>query len=294
MRASGIQDLPFAAFSENERREAHQWVREAGDNVVIKPVDGSGSKGVSIRPQEHELEAALDYALASSPSRRFIIEFFVPRIGRQVGGDGFFEGGRLVFACFGESFSIPGLSQPDILSKLFPCSHDAASLDQLRDLIERSGRAAGLHSGPVNFDALIRPDGTPFLIEMAARNGGNYLCHMIARQTGVDLMAAAVEIALDQDWKLPSAPVVEPRWHASWVLYSGKSGVLHSLELDSEIAPHVVEFHPHAMPGTVVSSFKKAGDSLGVVILRFDSLCQMDEMMPHMNRWCRVKMEGDA
>ncbi len=268
LRDQGLQELPFAVFEESDRAAARRWALAQAGEVVIKPVDASGSKGVTLKPAREQLDEALRFAFSASSSRRLIIEAFIPRKGAQVGGDGYFENGRLSFVCFGDSYSVPGVIQPDILSKTFPSAHDPESLRQLGKLIEDSARAAGLRNSPINFDALIQPNGQPFLIEMAARNGGNCLPDLIALQTDVHLAEAAIEGALDRDWKLPVAAPVELRWHANYMLHGTRAGRLKALHLAGAMREFVAEFRPYALPGTPVVPFAKANDALGCVLLR--------------------------
>jgi biotin carboxylase len=57
--------------------------------VIIKPVDSSGSKGVTKLEDVHNLSRQANYALSFSRSKRFIIEEFVEKKGYQIAGDGF-------------------------------------------------------------------------------------------------------------------------------------------------------------------------------------------------------------
>lgn len=292
LREEGIQDLPFAEFQPEEREAALRWMASLDPaGAVVKPADGSGSSGVTLRPEPGDRLAAFDAAVAASPSRRVIIETFVGRMGGQIGGEAYFEEGRLAFLSCGESFPIPGVSQADILCKMFPAGHPPASLERLRDLIERSGRAAGLSRGPVNFDALIRPDGSPFLIEMAPRSGGNYLPDLVGHQTGVSLVAAAVECALDDAWRLPPPPPPRPGCHCNYVIHATRSGTLRSIDLHPDLGPHLLGRHLHRRPGSPVRPFTRAGDALGVLLLAFDTREQMRLTLSRMDQWCRVHLD---
>jgi len=56
---------------------------------IIKPVDSSGSKGITIVRDNKEIPQAIDYALGFSRCKRTIAEQLVVRKGYQIAGDGF-------------------------------------------------------------------------------------------------------------------------------------------------------------------------------------------------------------
>ena len=70
--------------------------------VMVKPIDSSGSKGVTKVERGEDLASAFAYALSFSRAKHIIIEEFVERVGAQIGGDGFYGEERLDFVCFGD------------------------------------------------------------------------------------------------------------------------------------------------------------------------------------------------
>ena len=57
--------------------------------VIVKPVDSSGSKGVSIVHHDYEYESAVAYALTHSRKGKFVCESLVEKDGYQIAGDAF-------------------------------------------------------------------------------------------------------------------------------------------------------------------------------------------------------------
>ncbi len=68
--------------------------------VMIKPVDSSGSKGISKLDSIELLQEKVEYALLFSRGKRFIIEEYIKKKGSLVSGDGFSVDGKLVFRSF--------------------------------------------------------------------------------------------------------------------------------------------------------------------------------------------------
>lgn len=55
--------------------------------VMVKPVDSSGSKGVTKIYNKEELKDSVRYALSFSRAKRFVIEEYVEKSGYQIAGD---------------------------------------------------------------------------------------------------------------------------------------------------------------------------------------------------------------
>ncbi len=56
--------------------------------IIVKPVDSSGSKGVSRIDCAEQAGGLLEYAMSYSRGHRIIVEEFVEKYGYQIAGDG--------------------------------------------------------------------------------------------------------------------------------------------------------------------------------------------------------------
>ena len=65
--------------------------------VMVKPVDSSGSKGISKVVDKDGLTDAFHFALSYSRLKIVLIEEFIEKVGPQIGGDGFFGTSRLEY-----------------------------------------------------------------------------------------------------------------------------------------------------------------------------------------------------
>ena len=63
--------------------------------VIVKPVDSSGSKGVSRIDSFEQAKDSIEYAMSYSRGHRIIIEEFVEKYGYQIAGDGLSVDGKL-------------------------------------------------------------------------------------------------------------------------------------------------------------------------------------------------------
>jgi len=135
--------------------------------VIVKPVDGSGSRGVSRVECAEKLPAALADAQAFSPE--VMIEQVVE--GRHFDVSGFFADGRFYPGGQLERFFSPlpyryptyGYQPPDI---------ELEEQQHVYKLLEMASRTLQLDWGPVKADVIRGPDG-PVLIEVTPRFHGD-------------------------------------------------------------------------------------------------------------------------
>ena len=231
--------------------------------VVCKPVDSSGSRGITkldvLEPAA--VEQAFLRAQGCSRTSTVCVESFVP--GTEVGGDALLVDGNMVFAAITckhmDGFVVRGHSLPAALS----------TRDKARVLahLEEVCAALGYRSGPLNFDVIVGPDAVTIL-EMSGRNGGNGIAGVIERATGFDVETAAIHLALGAGLDLP-ARMEARRGAGSLVFGSPTGGTLVHLCSAAELqrrVPEVFAVTLVKLPGDRVEPFEHNGNLVGFVL----------------------------
>jgi biotin carboxylase len=288
---TGLQQQRYGVFRRDNIGAAAAFAMDFGASTVIKPVDSSGSKGVSVVHSAAEIDCALGYAYSESRSGEVIIEEYVAKSGMQVCGDGYMERSKLAFIELGDGHfhDKDGLLAP--FAETFPSTHSKASLDLLARKVEAILAAVGYHKGPFNLDAIVTPGGEPFIIEIGPRSGGNFIPSAIRRQTGVDLVAAAVEGCLDRAFVLDTAKVRSDRLFASYMLHSRSGGTLRAIHVDPAFCANIVETNLYLRQGARVPPFRTARDVIGNLILSFASQSEMLDRIANFGTYCWPEVE---
>jgi biotin carboxylase len=286
--SSGLQPIRHSVFWANETETAARWADDLGHPVVVKPTDNSGSRGVTVDPGPNGFAAAFQHALACCRSRCVLIEQKLERAGPQICGDGFVEDGKLVFAGFGDNQAIAEDGAAAIFIETYPSSHPPEALAAVRDRLAALIAASGFRRGPINFDAIVLPNGEPHVFEIGIRSGGNLLPQAIGHHAGIDLIAAAVDCALDPGFRFPAARPAESGYLITYVVHSRQAGVLKEIRFSPEIAPFLVEWTPFRAPGDAVTAFRSASDTLGVALLTFPSREEMLAIAARLPDLCQV------
>lgn len=294
LNATGIQPQEYASFTRAEEKQAKDYIGRVSLPLVIKPVDSAGSKGVSILRDRAHVDEQVRYAYENSMTGAIVVEAYVQKMGRQVCGDGFAMHGKLVFAEFGDGHFYDDGDYLAPFAETFPGTHRPEHYQKVRARLEAIIRESGFQSGPFNHDVLITASGEPFIIEIGPRSGGNFIPRAIHLNTGVDVIAAAVETCIDPVFEFPPIPRRSDQFHACYMLHSRESGVLQGVSLSDEIRQNVFETTMYLRPGDPVHPFQKANAAVGNLILRFDSFDEMQSKMSRIRDLCRVDLVQPA
>ena len=260
--------------------------------IIVKPVDSSGSKGVSRIDSIEQAVQCLENAMSYSRGHRIIVEEFVEKYGYQIAGDGLSINGKLVFRYFANDHFNASCKNPFVpISASFPYEQPAEIQDKIHDEIQRLLTALNMKTTTYNFDMRIDKDYNVYLMEVAPRDGGNYIPDVIKYATGVDLVECSVKAAMGD--YIDISKFGEPMgFYSYFAVHSLKDGVLDKIEFTKDGESHIIEKHIIKTSGDKISSFIGANSTLGCLIMKFDSFEQMTHMMDNSQEWCNVVLRG--
>jgi len=269
--------------------EAEQDIQRFRMPAVIKPVDSSGSKGVSILKGAEDLAQQAESALSYSRGQRFIIEEFVEPKGYQIAGDGFVVDGQLVFRCFGnDHFDLTNPNPLVPIAASFPYIGTKLLQNRIHKELQRLFTLLGIRMGAFNFDIRIDKDENIYLMEIGPRNGGNYIPQVINYATGVDLVEYSVKAAVGKDCSQINMAETDGFW-SYYAIHSGKAGLLQQIDIDLVVRDnYIVESHLFYKPGDDIPSFTSSNQTLGILIMQFPSSEIMLDMMEDAQRWINI------
>jgi biotin carboxylase len=271
--------------------EARRTLAELVLPVVVKPVDSSGSRGVTVIDTVGAIDTAFTSAMGFARYKCVIIEEFIRTdyAQLQMEGDGFVVDGRLVFRAFCDgNFDL--LANPLVpFGVTFPSVYAKEVQDRAHAEIQRVIDALKMRHGALNFDIRVGSDGRVFLLEIGPRNGGNLLPVVIERATGVDLIDYTFRSALGLDCSDLRMADIKGN-HASFVIHARQDGILRQVSFSDEIERRIKFKDVWCKPGQQVYRFDGSHRALGNLLLEFDSFAQMRSTMEHMDRHVTVSL----
>ena len=262
--------------------------------LIVKPVDSSGSKGVGRIDTAEQAEDALRYAMGFSREKQIIVEEYVEMYGYQIAGDGLSVDGRLVFRYFANDHFNPRCVNPFVpISASFPYNMPEWVHNKVHDEIQRLLTLLGMRTCTYNFDLRIDGDHNVYLMEVAPRDGGNYIPQIIRYATGVDLVEYSVRAAMGESIEAPQAVSAEGFW-AYYAVHSLRDGILDHIFIDPVVLErNIVENHILRQPGDPIHAFTGANTTLGILLMKFDTMEQMLHMMDHSEEWIQVVLKQE-
>lgn len=263
--------------------------------VMVKPVDSSGSKGVSKINDISEAKEKIELAFLYSRSKTIIIEEYVEMFGYQIAGDGLSIDGKLVFRCFANDHFNKKSSNPYVpISASFPYNLPKEIHDKIHNEIQRLLTLLNMQSTTYNFDVRINDQYEVYLMEVAPRSGGNYIPQVIKYISGVDMVDYAIKLAVgDKVEEIGIEDIIGKYW-SYYAVHSTKSGILKEIQILPEVLKNnIVENHIIKQAGDKIDEFKGANSTLGILIMKFDSLDEMLDMMDNSSKWIEIVLEDD-
>ena len=261
--------------------------------VIVKPVDSAGSKGCSRVNSPSELVPAIEYARSESHSGRIIIEQFLTNAYSSSDTDSFSIDNELVFCSFNcQHFdaTAPNPYTPSAYS--WPSDMPIVVQKELRREIQRLIKLLNLGTSIYNIETRVATDGRPYIMELSPRGGGNRLSEVLKLATGQDLIENCVRGALS----LPMLSMNDPAYNGSWaefIVHSNKTGAFSALEIDKDFAAqHLVQNDLWVKPDDKVAAFTGANQTIGTLVLKFNSHEQAEETLAKPSEWHRVVVDG--
>lgn len=235
--------------------------------VMVKPCDGSGSRGASRVDSPEDFPKACAAAMNSSITHRAEVETFIT--GTEYGAESLVAGGEVHVLGIMRKW----MTKPPYYAELghaIPTDLPHEVEERARQCVENAIKALGINFGSVNMDMLITKEGKIHIIDIGARMGGNMIgpC-VIPYGTGIDYMANMIRNAVgdETDFTPTSHGCVATR------LLAFDGGVVKRLPdfaaLEKEYG---VEIYHHLEVGQRVNEYHTNLDGCGYVVARADDV----------------------
>ncbi|MCC5881604.1 MAG: ATP-grasp domain-containing protein [Halomonas sp.] len=276
-RSSAFED-PLAAKA---------WLSELTLPVYVKPVDSSGSKGITLLKDADQLERAFDYALQYSKAKLVVVEERIHKVGYQIDSDVFLVDGKLRFWIWGNSHFNHACDPPFQMASSFPSALPQATAVKASQELEKILRLLDMKTGAFNVEFLVDAQGEIWFLEIGARNGGGRISDAIRLATGVDMTAYTVEAALGEDCSEITTAQPVGYW-SDLMLHSLETGTFESIWLSDAIQPCIHDLDLWVKPGHHVEAASGSHHVIGTMLLRFENEDEMLELLDNINDHIQV------
>lgn len=280
--------IPDSISIESEG-DVHDFFSEHHENIMLKPIHSSGSKGVSHITNESQISDAYIEAQKYSRGEVLVAEEFIERQGHQIAGDAFVVDGEIVFwGVANEHFN--EYCNPLVpVGESFPVNLPNSAIVESKKEIQRALSLLKIRNGAINLDFMFDKSGRIFIIELGPRNGGNLITDAIKLSTGVDLAEYTIKAAMGESL----SDLREEKWSkyvSSYIWHSERTGVYQNIEISDELESRIRKSDMFVKEGDEIGKYINGGYGLGAALLEYENKEQMIDMMDHMNDYYKINL----
>ncbi|RUT77873.1 ATP-grasp domain-containing protein [Ancylomarina longa] len=258
--------------------------------VIVKPVDSSGSKGISAVNDFWEMGKAITYAISFSRCKRFIVEEFIEKKYPQLDGDIFVYDGKIIAYYLGDQ------GNDETINPFVPSSINYPSLlastlhENIQKELQRAINLLKIKFGGFNIEVIIDENDEIFLMEIGARNGGNCIPEIIKCASNVDMIKMSVDACMGVKPQILNQKDID-KFYTTYVIHSKKDGRLKSVRLDDRISDYVLDIKLMVEQGEPVLKFMGSNCTVGIGLLEFPNEDIRDNMMNRIEDLIAVELE---
>ncbi len=259
--------------------------------VIVKPVDSSGSKGVTVVRDKSNFQKAAEFALNYSRSRRIVVEEFIEQKHKYlVGGDIFVANGRVILwglmNCHRDSKVNPLVP----VGKSYPLALDAEDEKRVRECLQTMVDKLNITAGAMNVELVIDKENRVWPIDIGPRNGGNMIPDLLGMIFGVDVVEMTVRAAMGE--KIDTTIPEGKKFYATHNLHTDKNGIFEKIEFASALERYIIRKNIYKRTGDAVEYFNHAACALGIIFMKFDSMNEMFDTLESIGDGIKVTLKA--
>ncbi len=269
---NNIKTAPFkTVFSLQEAYKAYDLLNKP---LAIKPVDNSGSRGITKVSKKEDLEKAYHHALTNSKKEYVIVEEYIE--GRKLSVEAAVIDKRLVF--FLPNGNILYQGKIDIpIGHFVPAAISSSTVSKIEAELLKLIDALEIDNSALNVD-LVLHDEEVHIIEAGARAGGTNLADLVSTAYDVNYYDFILNLALGE--AKPFANEISSNC-AVEVMVSESNGYLKRCSLETDDR-RVVSFACDYKIDEYVKKFETGADRIGHIVIKCglaeDPIAVLDEI----------------
>lgn len=258
--------------------------------VIVKPVDSSGSKGITIVYSKRDIEKAIQFAFEFSRTKKVIIEEFIERKHPYlIGGDVFILEGKVKIWGLLNCHRDKKVNSLVPVGKSYPLELSKEDLENVKKVIQKIITELKISTGEMNIELIIDKKGEVWPIDMGPRSGGNMIPDLLSDMFGIDVVKMSIETAMGNTVR---ENINEAEgFFATYNIHSQKAGFYKKIKFSKAIEPYIYRKCLYKKEGERVEYFDNASKCLGIIFLRFPDLDSMKTILEHINELVKVELQ---
>lgn len=259
--------------------------------LMVKPIDSSGSKGVTMVEKPENFEDAYKTALEKSRGQRIIIEEFIEKDHEfMIGGDCFVLNGQVVYWGLLNCYRNPLLNPLVPIGKSYPLQISKSRIRKVKEEIQRVIDNLDIKFGGFNLEVMVDKNDNVFLIEMGPRSGGNMIPDFLGIIHDIDLVEVTVETAMG-NYDFLMTQKYNDGYYATYNLHTDKNGPFEEVQYKNGIEEKIIKEVIYKKKGDNVQYFDGANKAIGIIFLKFNSQEEQVDFLEKPTKWIEVQLK---
>lgn len=256
---------------------------------IIKPVDSSGSKGVTVIYSEADLDNAVMEAYFNSRSKNIIVEDFVDKKHPYlVGGDIFVKNGKIEFYGLLNCYRDDNVNNLVPIGKSYPLLLDENDIKKIKNTLQQIVTLLKFENGAMNVELIINKQDDVIPIDIGPRCGGNMIPEFLGDIFGLNLVKASIQVAMGM--QIDIEPHKGKSFYATYNIHSKIEGEYKDIVISNELEPYIYRKHFYKKIGDKVEYFDNASKCLGILFLQFPNLSTMNKILNKINSLVKIEL----
>lgn len=230
--------------------------------VMVKPSDGSGSRGTSKVSDFYQLNEACSFAIKNSLNQKATIESYIE--GQEYGVESFIYNGNVYIMAIMRKWMTTEPYYAE-LGHSIPSGLDKHIENKIINYVKKAIYALDINFGAVNMDLIISKSNEIHIIDIGARMGGNLIgSHIIPIGTGIDYMKGLIRATVRDNFSFIKK---NPKKNIVTRLLALSPGIIEYLPnfTDIENTYNVKIFH-HLSIGNCINEYHTNLDGYGYIV----------------------------
>ncbi len=258
--------------------------------IIIKPVDSSGSKGVTVIRTTDKLVEALEFAMSFSRGKRIVLEEFIEKKHNYlIGGDIFIKNGKIVLWGLLNCHRDNNVNPLVPVGKSYPLDLADSDINEVKNVLQRMVDILEIKDGAMNVELVVDKNNRVWPIDIGPRNGGNMIPDLLGYIFDIDIVEWSVKAAMGVDIECEINN--SDTFYATHNLHTSENGKYIAALFSEEIEKYILKKCIYKNPGDVIEYFDNAAKALGIVFMKFDNIQTMSDILSNINSHIIIKSE---
>lgn len=257
--------------------------------VIVKPVDSSGSKGVTVLRSWDGLDKALAFAFSFSRAHRIVVEEFIEKKHPYlIGGDIFVSDGKVVLWGLLNCHRDERVNPLVPVGKSYPLLLEKDDVRHVQETLQSMIEKLGIRFGSMNVELVIDSSNRVWPIDIGPRAGGNMIPDLLGMIFGVDLVEMAIQTAMGE--ALTANIGSGSGYFATYNLHSTRGGIYKQILFSNELKSYLKRICLYKKSGERVERFDNASKCLGIIFMEFPHAGVANRIMDNIEKYIDVQL----